>query len=309
MGSTTRVASAGGRRRKSLGHRTRAASQCCTHPGAEDQWCATGLVRPNSGHDSRGGDRHRYPVASVLRDRELACLQECWARARVDAGGPPPRACGAIQRGGLGLPAGRRFGTASRRARGGPRLPDPGPHTARPHLDLGRPRSRPSGDGAASGSGCPLGGRARPTRQQVRRRLRALLSTGWHRPARRSTAHAGTLAALLDTCRFVGIQRVHHLLRRGPRAAVDRGGTARRSPRPPQHRAAVVGRHRHVLLRRRTAAAARPHPLRIRSPSCRRRRGPRSCPSPRCGIVRIARRTNRFRSSGRTRAILAGDVE
>src|SRR6516165_3262427 len=56
---------------------------------------------------------------------------------------------GRVRRGGVGLPTRIDRCTASRRAVGGPRIPDPGPYPPRPSL-IG-PRPRPPRDGTAPG--------------------------------------------------------------------------------------------------------------------------------------------------------------
>ena len=78
------------------------------------------------------------------------------------------------------------------------------------------------------------------------------------------SAHIATMTTFVDTLHMVRAERLHHLLRRRPRAAVDRRRPTRAGPRPPGHRTAAGPGHRDVLLRRRAAAAARPHPHRPR---------------------------------------------
>ena len=80
------------------------------------------------------------------------------------------------------------------------------------------------------------------------------------------SAHIATMTTLPRHLAHGRDERLHHLLRRRPRAAVDRRRPTRAGPRPPGHRTAAGPGHRDALLRRRTAAAARPHPHRPRRP-------------------------------------------
>ena len=120
------------------------------------------------------------------------------------------------------------------------------------------------------------------------------------------SAHIATMTTLLDTVRTFELNALCHLLRRRPRAAVDRRRPTRTGPRPPGHRAGAGPGHRDVLLRRRTATAPCPHPHRPRRSPRRYRRRPRTGPPAGRDPLRTARRPRRFRAPRRGRTCGAG---